>query len=152
MEWFYFEDFTGKRHYAKTRKGAIRKREQVGGGYVIIQTFEPPLHHVEERSSGNASGLVPVATQVATSDGGSYRLKDILLERLPAGVLTNQPIFYYEQMYPREFKDALDECWRLEHNSNNAVASCSTDSLWNKAPVVWDERENKVYFNKVRRR
>lgn len=35
---FYFNDFRGQRHYAKTREEAEKLRVEVGGGHVITQT------------------------------------------------------------------------------------------------------------------
>ena len=42
MKWFYFIDLRGVKHYADTREEAEKRREQLGGGYVIVETSSRP--------------------------------------------------------------------------------------------------------------
>jgi len=42
MNWYYFVDLQGKRHYTQSRDEAERRRSECGGGHAIIQTNNPP--------------------------------------------------------------------------------------------------------------
>lgn len=63
---FYFNDFKGKRHYAKTREEAERLRVEVGGGYVIIQTANDVA-----QSSSSGVGYITHSGTSSTLAGSS---------------------------------------------------------------------------------
>ena len=50
MNWFYFVDAKGRRHYASSRNDAEQKRKDAGGGSVITETSIPPSNKADARS------------------------------------------------------------------------------------------------------
>ena len=70
MNWFYFVDANGRRHFASSRDDAEQKRKNAGGGSVITETSIPPSNKADARSkevtnAGNSNfaqlaGIIPM--------------------------------------------------------------------------------------------
>lgn len=78
---FYFNDFKGQRHYAKTREEAEKLRADVGGGYVIIQT----ANYGTQSSSSSFEHVTQSGTRAALM-GSSRTWNTRLLDPSECGV------------------------------------------------------------------